>query len=56
MMLVRYSRAAGSKSSAFFTSFAVLSERLAMLEAETNVTAFRETQLPLRDRVDDEFH
>jgi hypothetical protein len=55
MILVRYSRAAGSKSFEFFTSFAALRERLARLNAETSVTAFRKPQLPLRGRVDDEF-
>ncbi|HYM78930.1 MAG TPA: hypothetical protein VE377_23355 [Candidatus Dormibacteraeota bacterium] len=55
MILVRYSRAAGSKSFEFFTSFAALRARLALLKAETSVTAFRKPQLPLRGRVDDEF-
>jgi hypothetical protein len=55
MILVRYSRAAGSKSFEFFTTFAALRERLSLLKAETSVTAFRKPQLPLRGRVDDEF-
>jgi hypothetical protein len=55
MILVRYSRAAGSKSFEFFSSFAALRERLALLKPETGVTAFRKHQLPLRGRVDDEF-
>jgi len=55
MILIRYSRAAGSKSFEFFTSFAALRERLARLKAETSVTAFRKPQLPRRGRVDDEF-
>jgi hypothetical protein len=55
MILVRYSRAGGNKSFEFFNSFAALSERLARLKAETSVTAFREPQLPLRGRIDDEF-
>ena len=55
MILIRNSRAAGSKSFEFFTSFATLKERLARLKAETSVTAFRKPQLPLRGRVDDEF-
>ena len=55
MILVRYSRAAGSKSFEFFTSFTALRERLTQLKAETSVTAFRKPQLPLRGRVDDEF-
>jgi len=55
MILVRYSREAGNKSFEFFTQFAALRERLGRLKAETNVTAFRKPQLPLRGRVDDEF-
>lgn len=55
MILVRYSRAAGSKSFGFFSSFATLRQRLAQLKAETSVTAFRRPQLPLRGRVDDDF-
>jgi hypothetical protein len=41
MILVRYSRAAGSKSFEFFSSFTALKLRLAQLKAETSVTAFR---------------
>jgi hypothetical protein len=55
MILIRNSRAAGSKSFEFFTSFAALRERLAHLKAETSVTAFRKLQLPLRGCVNDEF-
>lgn len=55
MILIRNSRAAGSKSFEFFTSFAAVKERLARLKAETSVTAFRKPQLPLRGCVDDEF-
>jgi hypothetical protein len=55
MILIRDSRAAGSKSFEFFTSFATLRERLVRLKAETSVTAFRKPQLALRGRVDDEF-
>lgn len=55
MILIRYSREAGNKSFEFFTSFAALRERLAMLKAETSVTAFRKRQLPMWGRVDDEF-
>jgi len=55
MIVIRYSRAAGSKSFEFFTSFAALKKRLAQLKAETSVTAFRRPQLPLRSCVDDEF-
>jgi hypothetical protein len=55
MILIRNSREAGNKSFEFFASFAALRERLARLKAETNVTAFRKPQLPLRGRIDDEF-
>lgn len=55
MVLIRYSRSAGSKSFEFFNSFAVLEERLRQLRPETNVIAFRKPQLPLRGTVDDEF-
>jgi len=55
MILVRYSRAGGSKSFEFFSSFPALRARLAQLKAETSVTAFRKPQLTLRGRVDDEF-
>jgi hypothetical protein len=48
MILVRYSRAAGSKSFEFFTSFAALKKRLGLLKAETSVTEFRKPQLPLK--------
>ncbi len=46
MILVRYSRAAGSKSFEFFTSFAALRARLAQLKAETSVTAFPKASTP----------
>jgi hypothetical protein len=55
LMLIRYSRAAGSKTFEFFTSFDRLRERLGQLKPETSVTAFRRRQLPLRGVVDDEF-
>lgn len=55
LILVRYSREAGKKSFEFFTSFAALKVRLARLNAETSVTAFRKPQLPLRGLVDNEF-
>jgi hypothetical protein len=55
LILIRYSRAAGSKSFEFFTAFARLGERLAGLKTETCVTAFRKAQLPLRGFVDEEF-
>lgn len=55
MVLIRYSRAAGSKSFEFFAQFDVLKKRLAVLKPETSVTAFRKPQLPLRGYVDDDF-
>ena len=55
MILIRFSRAAGSKSFEFYGEFAALRTRLARLNPETSVTAFRKPQLPLRGRVDDEF-
>jgi len=54
LLLIRYSRAAGSKSFEFFTSFNHLRERLEALPPQTSVTVFRERQLPLRGCVDDE--
>jgi hypothetical protein len=55
LILIRYSRAAGNKEFEFYTSFAVLQERLRRLHAETCVTVFRNPQLQLRGIVDDEF-
>jgi hypothetical protein len=55
LVLIRYSRAAGSKSFEFFTSFAVLEDRLRQLPPETSVTAFRRPQLLLRGVADDQF-
>src|ERR1700740_109882 len=52
---IEFSRAGGSKSFEFFSSFAALSERLRPLGQQTRVTAFRRSQLPLRGFVDDEF-
>ncbi|MGH9522817.1 MAG: hypothetical protein ACRD3E_09825 [Terriglobales bacterium] len=52
---IRFSRAAGSKSFEFFTSFDAFSERLQELPQQTAVTVFRERQLPLRGVVDDAF-
>ena len=48
LVLIRYSRAAGSKSFEFFRSFERLRERLKELTPETSVTVFRKRQLPLR--------
>lgn len=55
MILVRYSRAAGKKSFEFYSHFDVLRQRLARLEPETSVIAFRMRQLSLRGYVDEEF-
>src|SRR5687768_11921854 len=53
--LIRYSRAAGSKSFEFFYAREAFSDRLRQLPGSTCVTVFREPQLPLRGRVDEEF-
>src|SRR4051812_24079839 len=54
LVLIRYSRAAGSKSFEFFSSFETLTARLGQLSPSTSIVAFREPQLPLRGVVDDE--
>jgi len=55
LVLIRFSRAAGSKSFEFFSAFAALSERLRGLPPQTSVIAFRTPQLPLRGVVGNEF-
>jgi len=55
LVLIRYSRAAGSKSFEIFTSFNHFRERLGAFPPQTSVTVFRERQLPLRGCVNDEF-
>ena len=55
LLLIRYSRAAGSKSFEFFSSLKKLHLRLLELPPSTNVIAFRQPQLPLRGVVDDAF-
>jgi hypothetical protein len=55
LVMIRYSRAAGSKSFEFFTSMQALLGRLKRLPAQTEVTVFRTPQLPFRGVVDDEF-
>lgn len=52
---IRYSRAAGSKSFEFFTSFHSFSDRIRNLPEQTSVIVFRERQLPLRGVVGDDF-
>ena len=55
LILIRFSRAAGSKSFEFFSSRETLLERLQGLPPGTCITAFREPQLPFRGVVDDQF-
>jgi hypothetical protein len=55
LVLIRYSRAVGSKEFQFFFSYHSLSRRLIQLPPSTSVIAFREPQLPLRGLVDAEF-
>jgi len=55
LLLIRYSYAAGSKDFEFFSSFETLTKRLHSLAPRTCVTAFRETQLPFRGVVDENF-
>jgi hypothetical protein len=53
--VIRYSRAAGNKSFEFFTSLALVEERVRQLAPETNIIGFRKPQLTIRGIVDDEF-
>jgi hypothetical protein len=55
LVLIRYSRAAGSKSFEFFSSFRNLAQRLLELPPATNIIAYKQPQLPLRGVVDDAF-
>jgi hypothetical protein len=55
LVMIRYSRAGGSRDFEFFTSFASLSERLCQLPPSTSITAYGKPQLPLRGVVDDRF-
>jgi hypothetical protein len=55
LVLIRYSRSAGSKSFEFFDSYHPLLERLRRLPEQTSIIAFRKPQLPLRGVVDDQF-
>ena len=55
LVLIRYSRAAGSKDFELFSSFEALSERLRQLPPSTSIIAFRQPQLPLRGTVDEGF-
>lgn len=55
LVLIRYSRAAGSKDFEFFSSFQVLSDRIRELPPLACVIAFKQPQLPFRGVVDDNF-
>jgi hypothetical protein len=55
LVLIRYSRAAGSKDFELFSSYDSLAARLARLPPSTSVIAFRERQLPVRGVVDADF-
>jgi len=55
LVVIRYSRAAGNKSFEFFTSFALVEERVRQLAPETNIIGFRKPQLTIRGIVDDGF-
>ena len=54
-VLIRYPYAAGNKSFEFFRSKEVFWERLVQLPKRTCVTVFRQPQLSLRGRVNEEF-
>jgi hypothetical protein len=53
LVLVRYSRAAGSKDFELVTSFEALADWIRSLSPETSMIAFRQPQLPIRGFVDD---
>ncbi|HLJ87326.1 MAG TPA: hypothetical protein VKZ53_10925 [Candidatus Angelobacter sp.] len=55
LVLIRYPRAAGSRSFEFFNSFEKLSARIREQSSGTSVIAFRKKQLPFRGLVDHEF-
>ena len=55
LALIRYSGAAGSKDFEFFHTVEEFRNRLARLLPSTCITVFRDPQLPLRGRIDDEF-
>jgi hypothetical protein len=55
LVLIRYSRAAGSKGFELFASFEALSKRIRQLPPSTSIVAFRQPQVPLRGVVDDDF-
>ena len=53
--MIRFHASAGAKSFEFFRSLGTLEGRLQELRPRTCVIVFREPQLPLRGRVDEEF-
>ena len=55
VVLIRSSRAAGSKDFEFFTSVDAFNARIQELAPQTCVTVFGSPQLPLRGTVDDDF-
>ena len=55
LILIRFSRAAGSKSFEFFSAREILFERLQGLPPGTCITAFRQPQLLLRGVVNEQF-
>ncbi len=55
LVLIRFSRAAGSQSFELFSSAEILIARLHNLASDTCVTAFKQPQIPIRGVVNDEF-
>jgi hypothetical protein len=55
LAMIRYSRAGGAKSFEFFQSVDSFRNRINALSPATCVILFRDRQLPLRGRVDDDF-
>lgn len=55
LALIRFSRAAGSKSFEFFSLLIDLTRRERELSPSTNIIIFRALQLPLRGVIDDSF-
>jgi hypothetical protein len=54
LVLIRWPNAGGSKSFEFFREMSALMARIAPLPERTSVIVFRQPQLPIRGRVDDE--
>ncbi|PKN91527.1 MAG: hypothetical protein CVU44_19420 [Chloroflexi bacterium HGW-Chloroflexi-6] len=55
LVLLRYSRAAGSKDFELFNSFASFEHRLSLLSPQTSIIVFGTPQLPIRGTVDNNF-